>query len=182
MEQKNIKKIVVIGPESTGKTTLCQNLAHHFNTLWVPEFAREYLEVHGKEYTLDDLEKIAAGQLALEDEITLKLQTQLPKASCLLIDTDMYVMKVWSEYVFGQCSPFILEAIAERSYDLYLLCDVDVPWVKDDLREYPDEGPRIELFAIYKDILIHQQTPWQIISGSYAERTEKAIQAVRSIL
>ncbi len=172
----------MIGPESTGKTTLCQNLAHHFNTLWVPEFAREYLEVHGKEYTLDDLEKIAAGQLALEDEITLKLQTQLPKASCLLIDTDMYVMKVWSEYVFGQCSSFILEAIAERSYDLYLLCDVDVPWVKDDLREYPDEGPRIELFAIYKDILIHQQTPWQIISGSYAERTEKAIQAVRSIL
>ncbi len=173
---------MIIGPESTGKTTLCKNLAQHFNTLWVPEFAREYLETHGTKYTYEDLEAIAAGQLKLEDEMINRLSSQIPDANCLMIDTDMYVLKVWSEYVFEKCSPFILEAIAERKYDLYLLCDIDVPWVKDYLREYPDEGPRIELMTIYKDILIHQQTPWQIISGNYTERTKKAIRAVEAIL
>ncbi len=182
MEQKSIKKIVIIGPESTGKSTLCNHLANHFHTRWVPEYARSYLEMHGKNYVYDDLELIAKGQLAQEDSITQQLAQEQPTAQCLFIDTDMYVMKVWSEYVFGKCSPFILEAIATRQYDMYLLCNVDVPWVKDNLREYPDEGPRVELFAIYKDILMHQSTPWQIISGNYAERTEQAIRVVTSIL
>lgn len=173
---------MVLGPESTGKTTLCKNLAQHFNTLWVPEYAREYLEKKGPKYNYDDLEKIAAGQLALEDKAVQEIQKLNPKPCCLFIDTDMYVMKVWSEYVFGKCSQFILENIVARKYDLYLLCNIDVEWVKDALREYPDETPRKELMAIYTDVLANQTTPWQLISGNYDQRTAIAIKAVEELL
>jgi len=100
----------------------------------------------------------------------------------LFIDTDMYVMKVWCEYVFQKCHHFILEQICERKYDLYLLCNVDLPWVEDELREYPDDGPRKELFQIYKDLLVNQSIPWVIISGTYEEREQAAIEAVNRLL
>jgi nicotinamide riboside kinase len=90
----------------------------------------------------------------------------------------MYVMKVWCEYVFGKCHTFILEEIVNRKYDLYLLCNVDLPWVKDELREYPDEKPRQELYRIYKDLLLNQSTPWVGISGNYEERLQAAIKAI----
>jgi nicotinamide riboside kinase len=93
----------------------------------------------------------------------------------------MYVMKVWCEYVFEKCHPFILDEIAKRQYNGYLLCAPDLPWVKDELREYPDDKNRIELFHIYKDLLVHQSTPWQIVSGSYEERLQQAIAAVNSL-
>jgi NadR type nicotinamide-nucleotide adenylyltransferase len=171
-----IRKIAVIGPESTGKSTLCGLLAQHFNTLWCPEFAREYLLRYGKQYEYADLLAMAKGQLAMEDDYVQKAT-----GNYLFIDTDMYVMKVWSEYVFGRCHPFVLDEIARRKYDLYLLCDVDLPWVKDELREYPDEGPRKELYHIYKDLLINQPTPWVMISGTYEERLQKAVKAVEKI-
>jgi len=177
---ETIKKIVIIGPESTGKSTLCEKLAVHYHTSWVPEYAREYLEKHGTSYTYEDLYDIAVGQLELEDEVTDKLQSQ-PNAhpftihhSPLFIDTDMYVMKVWSEFVFNKCNNWILNRIAERKYDLYLLCDVDLPWVKDDLREYPDVKVRKKLFHFYKDILINQEVPWITVSGDYDEKFSKA--------
>lgn len=177
---QQVKKIVVIGPESTGKSTLCELLAQHYNTEWCSEFAREYLLTNGTDYTVDDLLVIAKGQLALEDEITATVvhSSSIPTPKQVFIDTDMYVMKVWSEYVFGECDFFILDTIVQRKYDLYLLCDIDLPWVKDELREYPDEKPRQELFAIYKDLLMNQSTPWAIISGNYEERLATAIKAV----
>ncbi len=199
MEKQTIKKIVVIGPESTGKSTLCEQLAQHYETLWCPEFAREYLITNGKEYGFDDLLTIAKGQVALEEEyismvnnqwskvsekmfVNKNSQTSIHHAPLLFVDTDMYVMKVWNEYVFNKCHQFILDEIVNRKYDLYLLCDVDLPWVKDDLREYPDEGPRKELYRIYKDLLINQETPWIEINGEYDERLQKAIDAVNKIL
>jgi nicotinamide riboside kinase len=100
----------------------------------------------------------------------------------LFIDTDMYVMKVWCEYVFGKCHPFILDEIAKREYQGYLLCSPDLPWVKDELREYPDDKNRVELFHIYKDLLVHQSTPWHIVSGSHEERLQQAIVSVQSII
>ena len=96
----------------------------------------------------------------------------------LFIDTDMYVMKVWAEYVFNNCHPYILEQINQRQYDFYLLCNIDLPWAPDEMREYPDEKPRQELFSIYKDILINQHTPWGIVNGKAEERTENAIQLI----
>jgi len=194
MEQKEIKKIVVIGPESTGKSTLCTLLAQHYKTQCCPEFAREYLLQHGTNYSFEDLLTIAKGQLELEEKyienvnreslIVNNVNSPLTThhSPLLFIDTDMYVMKVWCEYVFGKCHQFILDEIVKRKYDLYLLCNIDLPWVKDELREYPNEQPRKELYKIYKDILINQNTPWVDISGNYDERLQKAIEAINNII
>jgi len=170
-----MKKFVVIGPESTGKSTLCSQLAQHFNTKWVPEYAREYLEKNGTNYSYDDLLIIARGQINLEE--SLSSQLTIPDSQ-LFIDTDMYVMKVWCEYVFNKCHNWILNRIAERKYDGYLLCNVDLPWVKDNLREYPDLETRNKLYNFYRDILINQNTPWVEINGSYRERFESALKFV----
>jgi NadR type nicotinamide-nucleotide adenylyltransferase len=182
---KHTKKIVIIGPESTGKSTLCQLLAEHFNTTWVKEYAREYLLQNGKQYTYEDLLTIAKGQIRLEnkglDELSEE-QTEPSHTPFLFIDTDMYVMKVWSEFVFGKCDQYILDEIVNRKYDLYLLCNVDMPWTKDELREYPDLATREKLYHIYKDILINQNVPWAEVSGSYEERLQSAIQAVQAII
>lgn len=173
-----LKRIVIIGPESTGKSTLCEQLAQHYNTPWCPEYARSYLLRHGKQYSYDDLLTIAKGQLLLEDEYTAKAADQ----SLLLIDTDMYVMKVWCEFVFGKCHQWILDTITERKYDLYLLCKPDLPWVRDELREYPDDERRIKLYHFYKDLLVNQSTPWVEISGNYEERFQKAKDAINVLL
>ncbi|CAN5555528.1 hypothetical protein BH10BAC3_BH10BAC3_28740 [soil metagenome] len=208
-----LKKIVILGPESTGKSTICQQLATHYRTQWCPEYAREYLFRNGTDYSFDDLLVIAKGQLALEKgyekslvdsswslENTKQLghtwplkntnktvrdgatpaftNDQRPTTNYLFIDTDQYVMKVWCEFVFNQCHTWILNRIVERSCDLYLLCNVDLPWVKDELREYPNEQPRRHLYHMYKDLMIQQHVPWVDISGSYDERLQKAKQAI----
>jgi len=197
MEQRTLIKIAIIGPESTGKSTLCELLAQHYNTQWCPEFAREFLLTHGMDYTYDDLLFIAKGQLAMEDEYTRSLvrssesgvnsSVQDPEpgtlnAKFLFIDTDMYVMKVWCEFVFGKCHDWILEQIKKRKYDLYLLCNTDLPWVKDELREYPDLATRDKLYSIYKNIMVNQSTPWVDISGDYDERLQKAIRVVDQLI
>ena len=232
---------MVLGPESTGKSTLCEALARHFSTIWCPEYAREYLLANGTDYTFDDLLTIAQGQLALEEDYLKRIESRedgksasqqvsklvgreagrlerqeegigeertlkapqasdcfshpntfglsdfrtfqtsdLPAQKLLFIDTDQYVMKVWCEYVFGDCHNWILNQIAQRPYDLYLLCKPDLPWVKDELREYPDEKPRQELYHIYKDLLLAQQVPWAEISGDYDNRVYQAVQVVNS--
>jgi len=176
-------KIVVIGPESTGKSTLCESLAQHYGTEWCPEFAREWLLTNGTAYDYDDLLTIAKGQLALEEEYTeLMLRKDLPGKHPLFIDTNMYVMKVWCEFVFEKCHNFIIDEIVQRKYDLYLLCNTDLPWVKDELREYPDLESRLKLYHIYKDIMVNQDTPWIDISGEYDERLNKAIAGVEKLL
>ena len=177
-----IKKVVVIGPESTGKSTLCEQLASHYATSWVPEYAREYLLKQGTNYSYDDLLTIAQGQVALEEKYISALTAQNKEHTLLFVDTDMYVMKVWCEYVFGQCHPWILDQIVKRDYDLYLLCDTDLPWVKDELREYPDLESRRELYNIYKDIMLNQPVPWMNISGNYEHRFQKAVKAVEELL
>ena len=174
-----LKKIVTIGPESTGKSSLCTQLAEHFKTKWVPEYAREYLLTNGTHYQYEDLLKIAAGQINGEETIVNELLHSPPPSSRLLfIDTDLTVIKVWSEFVFNNCENNILTQIAKRPYDLYLLCNIDLPWVKDELREYPDLETREKLYHYYHDFLVNQQVPWVLISGNYEERLQKAIDAV----
>lgn len=192
VQKKDIKKIVVIGPEGTGKSTLCEQLADHYQTNWCQEFAREYLLTHGITYTYDDLLLIAKEQVALEEEYLSSMvngewsiapDSQLTiHHSPLFIDTDMYVMKVWCEFVFDKCHRFILDTIVERQYDLYLLCDTDLPWVKDELREYPDLATRKRLYNIYEDLMINQTVPWVRISGNSNERLKKAISATDLLL
>lgn len=200
MEKQKLKKIVIIGPESTGKSTLCEQLAQHYNTSWCPEFAREYLLTNGMNYSYDDLLTIAKGQLAMEEEyVQLAVRSQLSAVSSQqpaadnyspftthysphFIDTDMYVMKVWCEFVFGKCHTWITDQIAKRKYDLYLLCNTDLPWVKDELREYPDLDTREKLYTIYRNIMENQPVPWVDISGDYDERLQKAIAATDKLL
>ncbi len=181
-----LKKIVILGPESTGKSTLCEQLAQHYETIWCPEFAREYLLTHGKNYTYDDLLNIAKGQVALEEEYIGMMNSQhspfAAHPSPLFIDTDMHVMKVWCEFVFSNCHRYILDEIVDRKYDLYLLCNIDLPWVKDELREYPDLETRRKLYNLYEDMMINQSVPWVNINGNYDERLQKAVNAVDTLL
>ena len=176
----NPKKVVIIGPESTGKTYTTKFLADHYNGIYAEEYAREYLTVNGVEYKFEDLYTIAEGQIKNEEEGIKKAGEE--NKNLLFIDTDLYVIKVWSEFVFGKCDNRILSQIAEREYDLYLLCATDMPWVKDEMREYPDLETRELLFRHYKDIMVQQPVPWAIISGNYEERLQVAIDAVKRII
>ncbi len=171
-----MKRIVIIGPESTGKSTMCKQLAELYDTVWCPEFAREYLLKQGMNYTFEDLTVIAKGQLELEK----KIETEA-KNNIYFIDTDMYVMKVWHEVAFGRCPSWILKTISRTQYDLYLLCNTDLPWTKDELREYPDVNVRQKLFKTYKDIMINSGIAWAEISGTNEERLKLAGKAVDTI-
>ena len=182
-------KVVILGPESTGKSTLSKLLAAHYQTLYCPEYAREYLMTNGKEYTYDDLLMIAKGQVAEEDDCVQQVNelatgnsNSTSKRPVLFIDTDMHVMKVWCEFFFGKCHSYILDQLATRKYDLYLLCNIDLPWEQDELREYPDLETREKLYGIYKELLIGQSMPWVEISGDYTQRLEKAVEAVDKLI
>jgi NadR type nicotinamide-nucleotide adenylyltransferase len=169
-------KVVVIGPESTGKSTLSEQLAAHYQTVWVPEYARQYLEALPRSYEQHDLLTIAEGQLTLED----KLAAQANRL--LICDTDLHVVKVWSEHKYGVCDPRILKQIATRPYDLYLLTYIDIPWEEDPQREYPDPAMREYFYNIYKDLVAASGVPWVEIKGSFEERKSLAITAVDKLL
>jgi nicotinamide riboside kinase len=140
------------------------------------------LLTHGNNYSFDDLLTIAQGQIQLEENALANINTATQNGQPkLIIDTDMYVMKVWCEFVFNNCHHFILNQIVQRKYHLYLLCNIDLPWVKDALREYPDLITREKLYHHYKDILINQQVPWVEITGNYQQRLQLAINTIDSL-
>jgi len=170
---KDIKKIVVIGPECTGKSTLSEALANELQTIWVPEYAREHLDNLSRTYTEADLLDIARGQLELEDRLLQNANEYL------ICDTDLYVIKVWSEVKYGRCHPWILEQIAARKYDTYLLTDIDIPWQDDPLREHPQPEERQFLYNTYKDIVANTGVRWAGISGDAGTRLFTALKAVR---
>jgi len=166
----NIKRIAVIGPESTGKSELCKNLASYFNTLWIPEHSREYLAELDHKYTLDDVVNIYSTQFDTES-------SQLKKSNKLIfIDTEFIIAKVWCEHVFGICPGYISEMIHDHPYDLYLLTYPDLPWVYDPLRENPGKGDYF--FSVYKNILEQNNLNFSVIKGSGQQRTDSAISSV----
>jgi NadR type nicotinamide-nucleotide adenylyltransferase len=168
-------KIVVIGPESTGKSSLSQALAESLKTVWVKEYAREYLEGIDHPYTEEDLLAIAKGQLASE-------QALLERANNYLIcDTDLYVLKVWSEARYGRCHRQILEEIGSRPYHLYLLTYIDVPWTPDPQREHPAHRDREYFYHLYRDIVQQSGVPWIDIRGTEAERLDAALCAIKNV-
>lgn len=167
--QQKIRKIVVIGPESTGKSTLSQALANSLNTAFVAEFARTYLEQQQNLYAFEDLRRIAEGQLLLED-------ARLADAkNWLICDTDLYVVAVWSSFKYGKVDDYILQQIAVRHYDAYILCDIDMPWEQDPQREYPDENMRRYFFSWYKEIVSASGRPFLIVRGNESERLQMVL-------
>lgn len=168
-----LKRIAIVGPESTGKTTLAEKLAKHYRTLWVPEYAREYLDIINRPYIANDLEIIAKGQLQEEDRKAARAD------KVLICDTNLVVIKVWSLFKYGSCSETIEQEIKSRQYDLHLLTDIDFPWIADPQREHPHN--RKELFAMYKKELEELGVPFIVVSGKPAVRFEKAVEAINGV-
>jgi NadR type nicotinamide-nucleotide adenylyltransferase len=164
-----MQKIIITGPESTGKTTLAQQLAAHYQTVWVPEYARDYIDQLNRKYEEDDLLEIAKGQVRREDEMIAKYSPER-----LICDTSLLVVKVWSLVKYQRCHPWILEQLAQRKVDLYLLASPDIPWQPDPQREHPHQ--REMLFEIYEQEL--QNKPHLIVHGSRTQRMKAAVQAI----
>lgn len=169
-----VKRIMITGPESTGKSWLAQQLAKHYQTLWVPERARVYLEELNRPYQESDLLQIALEQLELEDKLAGNAN------QLLFCDTGMLVLKIWSEHSFGRCHPFILEQLQKRAYSLSLLPNIDMPWEPDPQREHPHL--REYFFKLYQQQLLEYGRPFSIISGLRKERLQNAINAVEGII
>ena len=169
-----VKKVAVIGPECTGKSELSQFLAGYYKTEWVPEYARGFIDHLIRPYEEHDLLTIAHGQLRLEDEYARDSN------KILFCDTNLYVIKVWSEVKFGSCNPDILREIDTRPYDLYLLTYVDVPWQDDPQREHPTR--REELYQRYLNEMKNQAVPFVEIKGARELRQQTALDAVKKIL
>lgn len=173
---KKKHKIVVIGPESTGKTTLCRSLAKKFNTLCLEEYAREYVEKLNRSYNYEDLENIARRIFELEDEIEKKADKYY------FIDTSVIVMKVWFEVVYNKIPEWFENKMPDYFGDLYLLTKVDLPWEYDPVREYPEEEKRHKLFDIYLENLKKYNLNYGIVEGKGEERLKNAIKIFKNYL
>lgn len=171
-KNKRILKIAITGPESTGKSMLAEQLAKHFSTVWVPEYAREYISRLKQEYAKKDILQIARGQLERENQALLHAK------KFLFCDTEFLVTKIWSEHAFGNCDPWIQEKFTLHVYDLYLLTDIDLPWESDPQREHPHL--RSFFFDWYKDELTKHKLPYRIISGTGEKRLLNAIHTINS--
>lgn len=167
-----IRKIVVVGPESTGKSELCQHLSSHYQTEWVPEYARFYLDRLDREYEEHDLKSMAEGQLIWEDD-KAEYANQY-----LFCDTNLIVFKVWSDHKYGRTDSWIENQLEERAYDFYLLNNIDIPWTPDPQREHPNM--RKHFFKIYKDYLEDNNLPFAVVSGIEGDRKKCAVEAIES--
>lgn len=175
MEKERVIKIAIIGPESTGKTQLCEQLAQHYKTIFVPEYARTYFETHDiSNYSLSDLDVIYAKQLEHES-------ATLSKAKGILFsDTNLISGMVWSQKVFDKLPQVITNKFAQLNYDLHLVCDIDLPWLADDQRK--NENDREELLNAHYVILKQHRFNYVVINGLNELRLQNAIKAIDQFL
>jgi len=169
-----VKRVCIFGPESTGKSTLARDLAARFDTVYVSEFARGLLDLTGGRCDASDIPLIARGQAAAEDSLVRRANR------VIFCDTDILLTTVWSETLFGDCPTSVREMALQRNYDLYLLLDVDVPWVDDAQRFLPHH--RQEFFNRCREVLDQNGRRYVVIRGSWAERLETSIAAVRTMM
>ena len=175
----NCVKVVLFGPESTGKTTLSKELARYYNSVWVPEYAREYLQDkwnnERKTCTTSDLLLIAEGQMKLENDLAKKTN------SVLICDTNLLETKVYSEaYYLGQCDPILEKHALQNTYDLYFLTYIDTPWEADDLRDKPDR--RETMFQAFQNTLEKYNKPFVLLKGDKKIRLQTAINHIDKLL
>ena len=174
MSEQGIIKIAIVGPESTGKSTMSAYLAKYYNTIWVPEYAREYCEKLTVPPTWQDEINMFYGQLALEKEL-------LPQANKLLIcDTTFITVKIWSDQMFGSSPQEVLDELPKHKYDLYVLLDIDMAWEDDPLRDFPDM--REHFMEVWHKELQALNANYQLISGQGVERYQNAVQAIDNYL
>jgi NadR type nicotinamide-nucleotide adenylyltransferase len=165
-------KIAITGPESTGKTTLAHDLAKEFNTTWIPEFAREYLEQKGGKYNYEDIEIIAREQE--------KTWNKAKHQELVFFDTEFTVLKIWSEIKFGKVASYIIDSLENQAFDHYFICDpTGVEWKEDPLREHPER--REEFFELYLRVMHSNNRNFTILSGDWNERLKKAIEVVNKL-
>jgi len=169
-----ILKIAITGPESTGKSTLTRALAQHYQTVWVEEYARQYLDRLGRPYVASDLLTIAHGQILNEQKSHEKAR------GFLFCDTEPIVLKIWSQHKYGHVADEILEICRTTSYHHYLLMDIDLPWEYDPQREHPHE--REFFFTWFERELLASGASYSIISGKENERLKTAISVIDSLL
>lgn len=173
-----LKKIVITGPESSGKTTLARELAAYYGTVWVREMARSYLEVKAEPgYVEDDLLNIARLQLWTEDAFAAKVTSDDPPY--LFCDTDLITIRIWGEEKYGRTDPWIVQQTQERHYDLWLLCMPDMPWEPDPLRENPNDRDR--LFGVYERTLQQLGKSYVVMQGAHEQRMHAAKQAIEAL-
>jgi NadR type nicotinamide-nucleotide adenylyltransferase len=167
---QTLKKIAILGPESSGKTTLCMQLAAHFNTQWVPEYARSYIPALDHPYKQEDILFCAKEQLRKEEELAITAH------QFLFCDTELIIAKVWSMDVYKSCDPWILGKIVSHKYDFFLLTAPDLPFEQDPVRENPHR--REELFAIYENELRGYGFPYAVVSGMGKKRLQMALRII----
>lgn len=167
-----IKRILILGPESTGKSTLAQDLSTYYGEPWVPEYAREYLQNLNVSYDFEDLSTIARGQIALEN------QKEKEASKFLFCDTDLRVIHIWSAHKYGKTASWIVDEIKKRKYDLILLTDIDMPWEEDPQREHPEPEMRVFFFNQYLKLAEESGFPLEVMSGPRDERLQRAIQII----
>lgn len=167
-------RVVLTGSESTGKSTLAATLAAHYDAELVPEFVRGFAERKNGPIEFGDHGAIARGQIALEDE-------HIARAARLVIqDTDLLSTVVYCEHYFGRCPEWIREAAAARRPDVYLLMEIDAPWVADGVR---DSGHlREEVQQLFRDAVAASGTAVAVVRGSWDERRQRAVDTVDELL
>jgi NadR type nicotinamide-nucleotide adenylyltransferase len=174
METGAVKKIAVVGPESTGKSTISAQLAEHYQTVWVPEYAREYCEKLTEPCSWQDEINMFRGQLELERSL-------LPLANRLLIcDTTFITVKIWSDHMFGKAPREVVEELPKHPYDFYLLMDIDLPWEHDPLRDFPHL--REHFMNVWHQELQALNAHYAVISGTHDERLQNAVNAVNGVI
>ena len=169
--QVDLKKIAIVGPESTGKSEMAKALAQHFQTIYVPEFAREYCVGLNRNYTLEDEVAIFHGQLALERNLIPFAQNGL-----LFCDTMVLTVKIWCDYLFGHTPKIVRDTIPALNYDFYLLMDIDLPWQDDPLRDFPEQ--REYFLQVWKDELEAIGADYIVVSGLGEARIKHALNAL----
>lgn len=167
MEKSVTNKIIrVVGPESTGKSTLCTYLAQQFNGIYIDEFARTYFETHDIEnYSLNDVAFIYKQQLQIEQHTSENNPSAL-----LLIDSSFITAKIWCYDKFKQTPHWAIEGIVNEQTDLFLLCEPDLPWIADYQRK--NEHNRIELYQAFKQELVTHHKLFKTINGIHQQRLE----------
>lgn len=169
-----VKRVCLFGPESTGKSTLAELLGHRFSTVVVPEYGRTYTEVFGPDVTADDLKNIVAGHMA--SVAAAKRQSNW----VLIEDTDPVMTAVWSDMLLGKRDPWFDEF--KDHADLYLLCDVDIPWEDDGTRYFKNDEDRKRFFETCKAELAARDVPYVVISGDRRQRYDTAVRAIEERL